>query len=247
VKNVPPLMNFRAETEADLEAFLYRFDIDVPARNERHKRHGERYAIMHLLDHLLAEQRLSYPLHLEQRDRPDFVLTMGSAKIAIEHVEAIPENQAHEDARWASGVGSPGFARRHLPTDARKKKKDIDRQLKRDKHYLAYQMRPEYIPTVAIPPGWVGDEPEIEWAGWIDHFIGKKLNNPCFEQHSKNWLLIYYNLRLPKVDYEKSAQKLLDKLASMSSDPAFDEIFILLWKKICRIVPRHRFCIDLLP
>ena len=69
---------FQANNKSELLKALVEIDISVPRRSAgRTKDHTEKYAIAHLLSALAGKDRISYPLILTQRERPDFLLTSG--------------------------------------------------------------------------------------------------------------------------------------------------------------------------
>jgi hypothetical protein len=105
-----------AETEKELKTSLATLDLKVSPRSEgRTKEQVERYAAAHLLA-TLPSQRLSFPLILEHRDRPDFLLKMGKYSIGIEHTEAVPQNEAHASVLRHAGHGPDVyFLGRHVP------------------------------------------------------------------------------------------------------------------------------------
>jgi len=87
----------RATSFAELQSSLMALDISVPERSRgRQTHHAERYCIVHLLSSL-GSGRLTFPLVVLHRDRPDFVLSMPNGNIGIEHTEAVPENVARSE------------------------------------------------------------------------------------------------------------------------------------------------------
>lgn len=197
---IPPPLCITAQTENELLPKLGEVVINMPERGERDTRHGERYAIVHFLRYLCSIGELAYPLKLEQRERPDFLLTINGVTIGIEHTEAVAQNQAHEDARrGALGLGDfASFDDRHMPDDRPRSSKEIDARLTRKKEcFEALKPNQDRLQgdddyKDVIGEGWAGDEPEVEWAEWMRHCIkdkNKNLSAPDWDRFNHNWLL----------------------------------------------------------
>jgi len=79
-----------------LLSVLSRVDISVPGRSKGRKtKHTEIWMICHLLSTLAHNERLSYPVSVVHRDRPDFLVRNGNREIGVEATEGItPELQA---------------------------------------------------------------------------------------------------------------------------------------------------------
>jgi hypothetical protein len=207
-------MMFTANNPAELAAELAALDIDVPPRSEgRQSHHVERYCIAHLLATLPAE-RISFPLTLAHRDKPDFLLTMSGIAIGIEHTEAVPTSVARSQAMREQGLGADVYFTPHAkPGEQRKTAKEIRDEIEAD------------VPG----EGWVGDAPEREWAEAIAHYVRDKLPKAMdvgFERYAFNWLIVYDNWPLPAVKYSVAASYLAPLLVDMSAFSVFDAIFI---------------------
>lgn len=205
----------QADTPAELKTKLAALDIEVPARAEgRRSSQVERYCIAHLLATLPAE-RLSFPLTLTHRDRPDFLLAMpDGSDVGIEHTEAVPENVAHAQVLRGKGAGPDVYFIPHAaPGEPRK---------------TAAELRSE-IEVDASGGAWVGDSPEREWAAAISHYAKGKLPKATadgFVRYRANWLIVYDNWPLPSVDYAKAANYLAPLLREMGAYTVFDAIFV---------------------
>jgi hypothetical protein len=74
-----------------LLAVIEGVSIDVPGRTEGRKtEHTEKWAICHLLSTLAHIDALDYPLSVQHKDKPDFVLEMNTNQYGIEITESIP-------------------------------------------------------------------------------------------------------------------------------------------------------------
>lgn len=210
-----PEVILQADTPAELKTKLGALNIEVPLRAEKRKSSQvERYCIAHLLATLPAE-RLSFPLTLTHRDRPDFLLTMlDDGDVGIEHTEAVPENVARAQVLRERGAGPDVYFITHAtPGEPRK---------------TAAELRSE-IETDAPGGAWVGDSPEREWAAAIAHYAKEKLPKVTadgFARYPTNWLVVYDNWPLPAVDYTKAATYLAPLLKKMGAFAVFDAIFV---------------------
>jgi hypothetical protein len=210
-----PEVILQANTLAELKAKLAELDIEVPARSEGRKPcHAERYGIAHLLATLPAE-RLSFPLTLSHRDKPDFLLAMrDGGEVGIEHTEAVPENVARAQFLRGKGLGPDVYFIPHVaPGEPRKTVAELRSEIELD-----------------APGGaWVGDSPEREWAEAIAHYVKVKLPKATangFARYLANWLIVYDNWPLPAVNYAKAATYLAPLLMEMGAFLVFDAIFV---------------------
>ncbi|WP_440222059.1 hypothetical protein ACQQ2N_13310 [Dokdonella sp. MW10] len=185
---------FEASDESALRALLADVDTDVPPRHERRTTaHVERYEIVHLLATIPAGQWI-YPLVVLHADRPDFVLIDGAAhRIAVECVEAIPENNAKKAFLRGLGHGPEmHFIERAVPGEKVRPTEQLLKEINQDKP----------------GPPWYGDSAEREWAAAIAHFAAKKAESVVkmgYERGDETWLLVYDNWPLPKVEPESAA------------------------------------------
>lgn len=210
-----PEVILRADTLAELKTTLAALDIEVPARAKaRRSSQVERYCIAHLLATLPAE-RLSFPLTLTHRDRPDFLLAMSAGgDVGIEHTEAVPENVARAQVLRGNGAGPDVYLiPRATPGEPRK---------------TAAELRCE-IEADAPGGAWVGDSTEREWAKAMAHCVKEKLPKAIvdgFVRYRANWLIVYDNWPLPSVDYAKAAKYLAPLLRETDAYAVFDAIFV---------------------
>ena len=224
-----------AKTEKELNAKLAALDLSVLRRSKgRKKRQVERSHAAHLLS-TLPSQRLSFPLTLEHRDRPDFLLTMGKCSIGIEHTEAVPQNEAHASVLRDKlpCTHDVYFISRVVPGEQKKPSKQLIEEICGDKP----------------GPPWEGDSVEREWAEAMAYFAVNKLNKAKaqgFQKFERNWLLIYDNWPLPMVDVSK-ASKTLSKLDSMRDVMTeFDSIFVMNDIKLWELSQRKNFVYDII-
>ncbi|QXZ16616.1 hypothetical protein KVQ82_12140 [Pseudomonas sp. AO-1] len=198
----------------ELKVGLAALDISVPARSDRRESpHVERYCIAHLLATLPAA-KLFFPLTLNHRDKPDFLLEMSNRSIGIEHTEAVPVNAARSQVLRERGLGPDVYFIPHAtPREPKKSAEELRREIEAD-----------------APGGaWGGDSPEYEWAAAMAHCGGEKLLKAMddgFVRYPTNWLLIYDNWPLPGVNFAKAALYLAPLLASMDAYSVFDAVFI---------------------
>ncbi len=211
-----------AKNEPELESVLRSIDISVPRRSEgRTKEHTERYAIAYMFSSLLGKGRLSYPLELIQRERPDFLLKTNGVQIGIEHTEAVPQNEAHKTV-LRDKVDGPEvhFISHHQPGEPKKPAKELIEQIQANHS----------------GPGWAGDSVEREWSEAMFHFVKGKIETLAkegFEKFKQNWLLIYDNWSLPALDREKAAQFLLPKTIETNCFDNFDSVYIITGNLLC--------------
>ena len=87
--------------------------------------------------------------------------------------------------------------------------------------------------------GWVGDEPEEEWALFVRDRVREKsakLAESGFRRFQTNWLAIYPNLPLPPVDLKKALPKLRYSIQKIWKDePSFESIFIVCTESISEL------------
>ena len=121
------------QANSDFELFkgLAEINISTPRRSAgRTKDHTERYAIALLLSTLAGKGRISYPLCLTKRERPDFLLTLDTKQIGIEHTEAVSQNEAHETVLREKGEGPDVyFISHHHPGEPKKTAKELKEEI----------------------------------------------------------------------------------------------------------------------
>ncbi len=210
-----------ANSAEDLQRELSRIDLTVSPRSMgRTTAQTESFSIAHLLSSLPAKD-LRFPLTLEHRDRPDFVLVSHGTSIGIELTEAVAENLARSSALREQGVGpSTYLLRRATPGEPARSSATLKQEILQD------------IPGRP----WEGDEPEREWAAAMAHFAASKVAKaakPGFARYEQNWLLIYDNWSLPAVDLEHASGLLLAELLAANISSTFDRVFVLGSKCLC--------------
>jgi len=172
---------------------------------------------------LAGKGRISYPLCLTKRERPDFLLTLDTKQIGIEHTEAVSQNEAHETVLREKGEGPDVyFISHHHPGEPKKTAKELKEEIEANDDGKA----------------WCGDSVEREWAEAMFHFIEKKvatLLKDGFERFEKDWLLIYDNWSLPALDRHKAAPFLLNLVTENKVLHEFDPIYIITGQYLCEV------------
>jgi hypothetical protein len=204
----------RADSHQHLRQLLAAMDLSVPTKmQDRENYHVEMFCAAHLLS-TLPEARLSFPLVLNHRDRPDFELALATVDVGIEHTQAVPENVARAQAMRDEGLGGDTYFEPHAePGEPRKSAKRLRKEIEDDE------------PS----DGWVGDGSPL-WARVILEGVRQKVakaQKPGFHRFPLNWLLIYDNWPNPGVKVEKAALLLAPLLLADRSFDTFDNIFVI--------------------
>lgn len=209
------MVDLSATSAAELLQQLRALDIAVPMRSEGRKTlHCERWSICRFLATYAETGLLQYPLRLEKRERPDFLLQLPRANIGIEVTEAVPPDWARAGARREKlDCENFVFLQRFRPGEPRRSKDEI--------HSIAR--------GAGAGDGWAGDAPEREWAEAMAYFASRKaekLQSPGYKRFSVDWLLIYDNWPLPAVDYQKAAAHFVQRLHALEQPLPFERLFI---------------------
>jgi hypothetical protein len=213
---------------AELQGVLTTINVQVPLRSEgRTTDHGELYCIVHLLSSL-PEGYWTFPLELLHSDRPDFQLRTHGRSIGVECVEAVPFNEAKRAKLREQGHGaSIHFLQRATVDDpvvgSRQMKAELLREVRRERGEDSGDEADD-------GDGWVGDSAEREWADVVLHFARQKMdvaNNPGFQLHEENWLLIYDNWPLPHLNPRKAADLFLAHPEAQSILQRFSRVFVM--------------------
>jgi hypothetical protein len=208
------------EDQESLLTMLRGMRVTIPLRTEGRdtRKHVEPRVFCMLLAALAKENLLTYPLSFEQRERPDFLLVQGDRQIGVEISEVIPTDYARCIAaaekmdRGSNPIFlEPGHFRTGSPKTTRKR---IQRLL--DQPHLT--ARPYY-----------GNEPEKEWAGFMEKSIETKrgkLAQEDFTKFDENWLLLYDNVLPSAVRWNEAVSLLRTSLPNLwTAKPKFDVIF----------------------
>lgn len=210
--NISPTSN-----SEELISALKCVDISVPPRTDgRTTHHTETWTICRLLSTLADSMHVSYPVSVNHRDRPDFLIRAGNTNIGVEVTEAISEQYAAycalAEREFPDVFLEPAHFRWGVPRLTTDEMRDLLRQS---------QLSAE---------AWVGDRPEQEWAYFIQSVVDaklKKLSHPDFSKFDQNWLSIYDNLPLPNVHLGKAINFLRPLLQDRwSRTPGFDTLFV---------------------
>jgi hypothetical protein len=215
---------FEASASSELEEALARTSIAVPKRTTgRSKEHLERYSVAQLISALMIANRIIYPVRLVHRDRPDFMLSMGSRRIGIEHTEAVSQNEAHKAVLRQRGFG-PGtwFISRSSPNEPKKRYKKLIQEIE------------------ANDPGdgWEGNSPEIEWASVMLYFLRHKLNamkKDGYHRFDEDWLIIYDNWDLPAPEVREAAPIFFKAVQQLGASQEFQHVFIMSDRLFCEV------------
>jgi hypothetical protein len=203
--------------KTQLHSELRGIDISMPLRTEgRTKDHTETWIICRLLATLSESNCFCFPLSLEHRERPDFLLFIGPTQVGVEVTESVSEQYVAysklAEREFPDVWLQPGHFRFGAP------KITVD------------QMRFLLGQTQFTSPPWEGDSPEREWASKIYSVIDSKLTKlekPDFSKFDENWLAIYDNLPLPYIELDKALRFLHPMLETCwSCNPAFTLVFI---------------------
>lgn len=207
----------RAENLEQLLAQLATTSIAIPETHGRQRKDAvERWAACRLLAALPYGNRLAFPLSMQQRDKPDFVIYAGAVNIGLEATIAMSSNYAKcvvlRDEEYPDTLIDMGLFRRGAP------------ELSKD------QMREILASGRLSSPPFAGDSMERDWAASIDDRVADKLakiRSPGFNRHDENWLIIHDNLPMPSYGLDLGVELLMPLLeARASGGITFDEIFI---------------------
>ncbi len=160
---------------------------------------------------------LRYPLTVEHRDKPDFVLEMRGVPIGIECVEAVPkewyEIEAIRERKYPDALN---WGHRFRPGEK----------------VFSLKEKDEIASGSRAGPPWVGDMAERQWAEALEYFIRlktDKLRSGNYGEFSKMWLLIQDEWRVPLYSYEdirKAATFCISLIGDLRVEPCFSSIFI---------------------
>lgn len=231
----PNLKRISAHSRDALLSNLSGIDVSVPPRGtSRTSTHTETWSICRLLSTLAWENKLDYPCVGYKSERPDYVFRLGVQSVGVEITEAVKEDLARTEvlpeADSSSVIDISLFKWRD-----RRKRLDELRQIARERELTG--------------PGWVGDEPEQEFADAISDTVEektRKLNEGTFSRFDEDWLVIYENLALPALKKSNAASYLCLSLANYWGSHAFQNIFIESGEFIIELTrerrARYRIC-----
>jgi hypothetical protein len=227
--DIAVMVNLSAQSAVELLQQLSAIDITVPLRTEwRTTEHCERWSICRFLATYVETKLVDYPLRLEKRERPDYLLRLPSGNIGIEITEAVPPDWAWLDARREKlNYDNLIFLHRFRSGEPQRCREEIDRIARGG----------------SWGSGWAGNAPEREWAEVMIHFSLQKaetLAKPGFERFAADWLLIYDNWPLPAVDDPKAASYFMERLSALGAPLPFDRIFVECERSIWQFqVPKY--------
>ncbi|MCF8468142.1 MAG: hypothetical protein K9G33_12125 [Sneathiella sp.] len=216
----------QASSAEELLSLLRQQDITVPSRGlGQNKNHIEIDTACHLLSTLAATDHLRFPVQIIHRDKPDFLVESGYQKIGVEVTESTDQQysdyHALRNQKFQNAFIEPAHFGKNKLDRTPKERRELLRQKK------------------LTSPGWKGDQPEQDWAEYInDSICGKlkKLAARDFEKFEKNWLSLDDNLPYAALDINLAVSYLLPKIGKIwSLDPKFHAIFVESGNEIVRI------------
>lgn len=140
---------------------------------------------------------LGYPVRVDKRESPDFLVHTAAGRIGVECMEVVPESFKQLQAKLNdvnSGWVRPVQRYRAGPLQA-----EWDSPLMRQLLANTYEGSP-----------WLGDEPERLWVEVMRWAVEKKrqvLRKPAFARQSCNVLLLYDNWPLPQLAFAEDADE----------------------------------------
>ena len=210
-------------TIADVRRF-WRSVCSVSGRaNGRRHYHEERYSLGLYLLALAEHEQLTYPLRIEQKESPDFMLTWPSGELTGLEVTRATEQWVQR----AMTASEKEYWRRAATT-------------------AASGEEPEPVCIPLSQAGWVGDEAELEWCSIIRSAIEQKLVKlPNFRSAPRHDLLIYDDTPLPAVDRRRVLAAISPWARRLNEKgPAFGKISVIISLDVlfdvggtCRIFP----------
>jgi hypothetical protein len=205
-------------------------DIGVPLQTQgRTTKHRERYMMARFLATLAAGgELLSFPLHLDHREKPDFGLHMPNASIGVECVEATSTEWAQIQA-----IRERDFpeALIFLPV------------LTPGETKFTIAERVEIARGDRAGPGWAGKMTVRQWAAAQAYFVNgktKKLRAGHYAEFGENWLLIQDEWPVPMhylEDFEEAAALCASLIAPQLDSPAFTHIFVVDSSRLIQLAP----------
>ena len=208
-------MRLNGDSRGDFLMRLAATDISVPLVIEgRTKAQVERWSVFRLLATLARCGKLAYPLEVCSGDRPDYTVSVPFGTIGIEVTEAIPRNwawaNAHREKRCHE---NEVMLERFAPGEALRGSVEIEKIAQGQK-------------TGSI---WEGDSVEQEYAGAMLHFALEKKNafgKSGFKNCDCNWLVIYNQWPLPRLDEFIGATHFSRRLGNLDGPLPFNKVFV---------------------
>jgi hypothetical protein len=189
-----------------------------PITKGRSTQHRERYTMARFLATLAESNRIYYPLVVEHRDKPDFVLRSPNEVIGVECIEAVPEE-------WyeIAAIAERSFPDALSPGQMFRPGKRI---------FTTQQEMIEVASGVRDGTPWVGNMLVQQWAEAMDYFIGlksKKLRSGNYAEFSCVWLLVQDEWRVPMHcpdEIREGAKLCLPRIAKYFEPPCFNAIYV---------------------
>lgn len=142
-----------------------------PRPKKRPTKQTEIWTICRLLSTLAEADELEYPLSVAHKDRPDILILADGTKIGVEITEAVPPQYAEFMALAAREFPNALIEPGHFGWDSPKR--------------TIPEMRKLLSQSKLTAPGWVGDQPEQEWAGFIEGVVRTKLEKLAAPEFAK--------------------------------------------------------------
>jgi len=223
-------MNFEAINE---EQLLFQFAINkikVPPRGaKRTTEHTELWLIQKFISTLNSFNKLTFPLILKNRERPDFELIMNGQSSGIEITEII-----HPD--YAKAMTLPEVQGNAALVDASLFKWGTP------KKSLA-KLREMVSRTELTGTPWMGNAVEKEFVKSVIDTINskhKKYTNG-YKTFDNNCLLIYHNQSSPFIDYNNVINLIHESLNNYWDSTGFDRIYIHKNNKLLGFIKSNNF------
>lgn len=177
----------------DNQQELENINFDVPDRsNGRKSYHTERYSVIEYLKKLSKFNLVSFPMEITKHEAPDFFIKNPISSCGLEFTEASTE--AFQCA-MSKQSNMEGFVL--IDTSTFKKSEQVTvKQVNQSFDGVGKKTLFFRKGDKMSGPGWIDDEPEVEWAEIIADTIKKKtviLNKPHFNTQFRTELLIYDN------------------------------------------------------
>jgi hypothetical protein len=209
-------MNLSAEGTDDLNIQLSNIDISVPPREEdRTTEDCERWSMARFLATLNHYGHLQFPVLVNKRERPDFLVEAGGESYGVEITEAIPT----------------AYARALVIAAKENPEAMVDMsQFKYGEEKTLEEIREIVNASKLTGDGWAGKSAEKELAQAIRQVVShktQKLRQEGFSKFSSNILLVYENMPLPHLDLEAASAFIANELSAYwNESETFDHVYI---------------------
>lgn len=214
-----------AKSPEEFYSALRAIDISVPKRGEcthdERKTQAEIWTVFRLLSSLTRANRVTFPITVIKRDRPDFYVRFATTEVGIEASEITDEKYSKyltlAAEEFPEAIHDPGLFRPGNPN------------LSKDQMRVLLKEASQPRARLMSKP-WVGDSAEAEWADYVVSRVESKLGalaRKGFESFQQNWLSMYGNAPPPNIDVEVAMRLLLPRLEGFwTKNPSFDALYV---------------------